>query len=261
MYSAIAIFDYDSGGLSTFVRALHVLAGICWIGLLYYFNLVQVPSFAAYGDEGRARNVSIDKLARRALWWFRWAAVVTLVLGLLIIGVTDNYMKDFMTKDSAIGLGHSGAIFVGMLLGITMAANVWMVIWKNQRAVLANAANVLAGGEADPAAAAAGRRALLASRTNFIFSFSMLWFMVGAAHIYGGFNVDSAGKAWAFVIIAVALGAIIELLALGKIGGTAATNKLLWPFESHKNALISGGVLWVVLYILSEILLKASPFK
>lgn len=260
MLSTIAIFDYDGGGLSTFVRALHVLAGIAWIGLLYYFNLVQVPSFAAYGDEGRARNVSIDKLARRALWWFRWAAVVTFVMGILIMGLTKDYMQDFMTTTSTIGLGHSAAILVGMAAGTLMMLNVWGVIWRNQKVVLANAAGVLGGAEANPAAPGAGRAALLASRANLIFSFSMLWFMVGAAHLYGGFDVNSAGKAWAFVGIAVAIGGIIELLALGLIGGKAATNKLLWPFESHKNALISGGVLWVVLYVLSEILLKTSAF-
>lgn len=260
MLSTISIFDYDGGGLGTFLRALHVLAGICWIGLLYYFNVVQVPSFAAYGDEGRARNVSIDKLARRALWWFRWAAVTTFVLGILIMGLTKDYMQDFMTKTSTIGLGHSAAILVGMAAGTLMMLNVWGIIWRNQKVVLANAAGVLGGAEPNPAAAGAGRAALLASRANFIFSFSMLWFMIGAAHIYGGFDVDSAGKAWTFVIIAVAIGGIIELLALGLIGGKAATNKLLWPFESHKNALISGAILWAVLYILSEILLKTSAF-
>jgi len=249
------IFTQD--GLSHFLRALHVLAGIGWIGLLYYFNLVQVPAFAAYGDEGKARNISIDKLARRALWWFRWAAVVTLVLGLLIIGVTENYMQDFMSDDAAIGLAHSAAIFVGMLMGILMAANVWMVIWKNQKVVLANAANVLGGGEADPNAAAAGRRALLASRQNFIFSFSMLWFMVGPAHFYGGNFDGDSGKAWTFVIIAVVIGAILELNCLGKLGGFANTNKLLWPYESHKNAMITGGLLFVALYVLTEIFLKA----
>ena len=251
------IFTQD--GLSNFLRALHVLAGIGWIGLLYYFNLVQVPAFAAYGDEGKARNISIDKLARRALWWFRWAAVVTLVLGLLIIGVTENYMQDFMSESST-NLAKNAAIFVGMLMGILMAANVWMVIWKNQKIVLANAANVLAGGEADPGAAAAGRRALLASRQNFIFSFSMLWFMVGAAHVYngGGFGENgTASNAWTFVIISVVIGGLLQLNALGKLGGTANTNKLLWPYESHKNAMITGGVLFVVLYVLSEILLKA----
>jgi uncharacterized membrane protein len=249
------IFTQD--GFSVFVRALHVLAGVAWIGLLYYFNLIQVPSFAAYGDEGKARNISIDKLARRALWWFRWAAVVTLVLGLLLIGVTKNYMEDFMSDLETNDLAHDAAIFVGMILGITMAANVWMIIWKNQKIVLANAANVLAGGEADPGAAAAGRRALLASRQNMIFSFSMLWFMVGAAHFYGGVFDGDAGGAWTFVIIATVIGAALQLNALGKLGGTANTNKLLWPYESHKNAMITGGVLFVVLYVLSEILLKA----
>lgn len=126
--------------------------------------------------------------------------------------------------------------------------------------MLANAVNLLGGGEADPNAATSGRRALLASRQNVIFSFSMLWFMVGAAHIYngGGFGENvSAGQAWTFVIIAVVIGGLLQLNALGKLGGVAATNKLLWPYESHKNAMITGGVLFVALYLLSEILLKA----
>ncbi len=249
---------FSQEGLAFLTRWLHVLAGITWIGLLYYFNVVQVPAFAAYGDEGKARNISIDKLARRALWWFRWAAVVTLVFGLLIIGVTENYMQDFMSETSAAGLPHNAAIFVGMVLGITMAANVWMVIWKNQKIVLANAANVIAGGEADPGAAAAGRRAVLASRQNMIFSLSMLFYMVGASHFFGPlYDGNDAGKAWTFVIISVVIGGILQLNALGKFGGTANTNKLLWPYESHKNAMYTAVVLWVVLYILGEILLKA----
>ena len=255
MLAGLEILDQDTG-LPVLVRSLHILAGITWIGLLYYFNVVQVPSFAAYGDEARARNVSIEKLASRALWWFRWAAVATLVMGLLILGVRKDYMKDFMTADATIGLGHSAAIFVGMLLGITMAANVWMVIWKYQKVVIANAANLVAGGEADPAAPAAGRAALLASRQNFIFSFSMLWFMVGAAHLYGAYDGDSAGKAWTFVLLSVVICGALQVNALGKIGGKAATNKLLWPYESHRNAIITGAVLWVVLYLLSELLLK-----
>jgi uncharacterized membrane protein len=256
------IFNPDTG-LPVLLRALHVLAGVTWIGLLYYFNVVQVPSFAAYGEEGKARNISIDKLARRALWWFRWASVVTLGFGLLIVGVPneagESYMKDFMSGNGVNSLPKNAAIFVGMVLGILMAANVWMVIWKNQKVVLANAANVLAGGEADAGAPAAGRRALLASRQNFIFSFSMLWFMVGAAHLYenSAFDVVESSRAWTFVIICLVISALLELNCLGKLGGTAATNKLLWPYESHKNALITGGVLFVVLYVLSEILLKA----
>jgi uncharacterized membrane protein len=145
---------------------------------------------------------------------------------------------------------------VGMLLGITMAANVWMVIWKNQKVVLANAVNLLEGGEADPGAAAAGRKALLASRQNTIFSVSMLFFMVGAAHFYGSaFAGASSGAAWTFLIIAVIVGALLEINALGLLGGTSTSNKLLWPYESHKNAIISAFVLWAGLWILSEIIL------
>ncbi|HRE03134.1 MAG TPA: urate hydroxylase PuuD [Ilumatobacteraceae bacterium] len=247
-------------GLAFGFRWLHVLFGITWIGLLYYFNMVQVPAFAAYGDEGRARNIALHNVARRALWWFRWAAVFTLGTGLLILGVTEGYMKNFLS-DSADGLprgltGHDAVITVGMLFGITMAANVWMIIWKNQKVVLANAVNLLNGGEADPAAAGAGRAALLASRQNTIFSVAMLFFMVGAAHFYNsGAFAASSGAATTFVLVAIVIGAVLECLCVGLIGGKAATNKLLWPYESHKNAIISAFVLWAVLWILSEIIL------
>ena len=235
-------------------RWLHILVGIAWIGLLYYFNLVQVPGLAAYGDEGKARNITIDKVARRALWWFRWAAIATLATGLLITGQT-NYWQNFM-NGSAAGNGHDVAISVGMVLGILMAANVWMIIWKNQRVVLANAANVLGGGEADPNAATAGRKAFLASRQNTIFSVSMLWFMVGSAHFYSGAFPDaSASDVRTYFIIAIVITALLELNAIGIFGGIKAGNKMLWIYESHKNALITSGVLWAILWILSEVML------
>jgi uncharacterized membrane protein len=235
-------------------RWLHVLVGIAWIGLLYYFNLVQVPGLAAYGDEGKARNITIDKIARRALWWFRWAAIATLATGLLITG-QENYWQNFM-NGSAAGNGHDVAISVGMVLGILMAANVWMIIWKNQRVVLANAANVLGGGEADPNAATAGRKALLASRQNMIFSVSMLWFMVGAAHFYSGAFPDATqSDVRTYFIISIVIIALLELNAIGIFGGIKAGNKMLWMYESHKNALISSGVLWVILWVLSETML------
>jgi uncharacterized membrane protein len=238
--------------LNFFMRYLHVLVGIAWIGLLYYFNLVQVPALASYGDEAKARNITLDKLARRALWWFRWAAIATLGTGILITGQPD-YWSNFYGKLSTAGIGHDAAITVGMIYAITMAANVWMVIWKNQKVVLANAVNVLGGGQADPNAAAAGRRALLASRQNLIFSVSMLWFMVGSAHFYGSaYGNATTQSAVNYTIIAVVIGAIFQLNALGKLGGTAATNKLLWPYESHKNAMITSGILWLFLWLLSE---------
>ena len=132
-------------------RWLHILAGITWIGLLYYFNFVQVPAFAAYGDEARARNIAIDKVARKALWWFRWAALSTFVTGILITIVTKDYFANEFGKQAG-GI----AISTGMLLGTIMMLNVWGVIWRNQKVVLANAANLIAGGEADPNARGRG---------------------------------------------------------------------------------------------------------
>ena len=244
--------------LGTFgLRWLHILVGIAWIGLLYYFNLVQVPGLAAYGDEGKARNITIDKVARRALWWFRWASIATLATGILITGAIENYYKDFMgITDGVNHIGHDVAISVGMVMGILMAANVWMIIWKNQKVVLANAANVLGGGEANADAPTAGRKALLASRQNMIFSVSMLFFMVGAAHFYNAaFGAATASNAWTFFAIAMAITALLELNAVGIFGGIKAGNKMLWMYESHKNALITSGILWLILWIASEVLL------
>ena len=242
---------FDQAYLGDFLlRYVHVLVGVTWIGLLYYFNLVQVPGLAAYGDEGKARMITLDKIARRALWWFRWAAIATLGTGLLITGIIENYW-------SRSGDAHKYTISIGMTLGTLMAANVWMIIWKNQKVVLANAVNVIGGAAADPAAAGAGRKALLASRQNFIFSFSMLWFMVGPAHFYpAAFPDATSSNAMTLLIIALVLIAILQINALGLLGGTAATNKLLWPYESHKNAMITGGILWLILWVASEVLLK-----
>lgn len=236
-------------------RWLHVLVGIAWIGLLYYFNLVQVPGLAAYGDEGKARNITIDKIARRALWWFRYASLATLATGILITG-QPGYWKNFLNGGGS-GNGHDAAISVGMIMATLMAANVWMIIWKNQKVVLANAANVLAGGEANADAPTAGRKALLASRQNMIFSVSMLFFMVGAAHFYNGsvFAESSSSNATTFLLISVVITALLQLNALGIFGGIKAGNKMLWMYESHKNALITSGILWLVLWILSEVIL------
>ena len=243
--------------LGTFgLRYLHVLVGITWIGLLYYFNLVQVPGLAGYGDEGKARNITIDKIARRALWWFRWASLATLATGILITGAIQNYYKDFLSDTSASGVGHDATITIGMIIGTLMAANVWMIIWKNQKVVLANAVNVLGGGEANAEAPTAGRKALLASRQNMIFSVSMLFFMIGSAHFYNGaFSKATASNAMTLLIVSLVIVALLELNAIGKFGGIKAGNKMLWMYESHKNALITSGILWFVLWVLSEVLL------
>jgi uncharacterized membrane protein len=248
---------FDQAALHNFwFRYLHVLAGIAWIGLLYYFNFVQVPGLAAYGDEGKARNITITQIATRALWWFRWASIATLATGLLIIGVLPEYMKDFMNHEGQVGANAKNvAITVGMILGITMAANVWMIIWKNQKVVIANATNVLNGQEADPNAATSGRRALLASRQNMIFSVSMLFYMVGAAHYYDSYFVATRSEAYTLLLISVVISALMQLNALGIFGGIKAGNKLLWPYETHKNAIITSVVLFVVLFVASTLTL------
>jgi uncharacterized membrane protein len=234
-------------------RWLHILVGIMWIGLLYYFNFVQVPAFAAFGDEGKARNIAIDKVARRALWWFRWAAVSTFVTGILITLVTEDYFSDGFGK-SAGGI----AISLGMLLGTIMMLNVWGVIWRNQKVVLANAANVLAGGEADPAAPAAGRKALMASRQNAIFSVSMLFFMVYKGHSTNGQLVGdlSGGKMGTFWLISLIIVAVLELNALGMMPWKTAPNKglnKLYDGPGVRNPLIAAFGLWVIFLVLTEI--------
>jgi uncharacterized membrane protein len=232
-----------------FLRYLHVLAGITWIGLLYYFNFVQVPGLAAYGDEGKARNITITQIATRALWWFRWASIATLATGLLIVSVVPDYFQNLKEAPKA-------AISVGMTLGILMAANVWMIIWKNQKVVIANATNVLAGGEANPDAATAGRKALLASRQNMVFSVSMLFYMVGTSHFYAiAFPDATSSNANIFLLISLVIIALLECNAVGLFGGVKAGNKMLWPYESHKNAIISSVVLAVVFFVLQLVLL------
>jgi uncharacterized membrane protein len=241
----LAVQLFERFGFSGALRWLHVLFGIAWIGLLYYFNFVQVPSFAEMSPA--ARNEAITKLATRALWWFRWAALGTAIFGILITGATQDYYKDFFSQ------ARGASIFLGMIIALTMLYNVWMVIWPNQRIVIANAANVIGGGQADPAAAAAGRRAFLASRQNVMFSIPMLWFMVATSHFYTVFADPGGGSVWLFLVIALIIVGVLEANALGFIGGTA-TGPVKQPYESVPNVIISGFVLWAVLWILTEII-------
>src|SRR6185436_10035677 len=160
---AAALDVFSRGGYAFLSRYLHVVVGITWIGLLYYFNFVQVPAFAEM--DAAARNNAIDKLASRALWWFRWAAVATVATGIMILLFQGGNGGKVQLTDSDYLKTTSGiSIATGVLIALTMFVNVWGVIWRNQKTVIANARNVQAGGEADPAAAAAGRKAAMASR-------------------------------------------------------------------------------------------------
>jgi uncharacterized membrane protein len=146
-------------------RWIHVLTAILWIGLLYYFNFVQMPSMPKIPDE---QKPAISKvIAPAALFWFRWAAAATVLFGLLTAGA-NGYLGHALTLQSP-----TTTIGIGMWLAMIMAANVWFVIWPNQQKVLG-----LVQADAD-AKKKAGRIAMLASRTNTMLSIPMLFCMVG----------------------------------------------------------------------------------
>lgn len=158
-------------------RWLHVLAGIMWIGLLYYFNFVQIPNMPNIPDD---QKPAIGKvIAPAALWWFRWAAMATLVTG-LILGYLNGYIHDAMSLGAMndFEVPKNTAIGIGMWLGIIMWFNVWFVIWPNQKKALG-----IVEADADTKAASA-RTAMLFSRTNTLLSVPMLFAMVSAQNLY-----------------------------------------------------------------------------
>ncbi len=158
-----------------FWRWLHVISGVMWIGLLWYFNFVQIPSMPKIPDD---QKPAIGKvIAPAALWWFRWAAMATIVTGLLL-GMFNGYLVEALTLGMVGGeFGHT-SIGIGMWLGIVMWFNVWFVIWPNQKKAL----GMVEVGADEKAAAA--RTAMLFSRTNTLLSFPMLFAMVSAQALY-----------------------------------------------------------------------------
>lgn len=165
----------DHNWFSFLFRWLHVISGVMWIGLLWYFNFVQIPSMPKIPDE---QKPAISKvIAPTALYWFRWAALATVATGLLVIS-----MKGLGALAEALALGYfAGGYFtyigIGMWLGIIMAFNVWHIIWPNQQIALG-----MVDATADEKKAAA-RIAMLTSRLNTLFSLPMLYFMVAAQNL------------------------------------------------------------------------------
>ena len=156
-------------------RWLHVLSAVMWIGLLWYFNFVQIPSMSKIPDD---QKPAIGKvIAPAALWWFRWAAMATIVTGLLL-ALGNGYLMQAMTLGLMDGVAKHTAIGIGMWLGIIMWFNVWFIIWPKQKIALG-----IVEAEAD-AKAAAARTAMLFSRTNTMLSIPMLYAMVSAQNIY-----------------------------------------------------------------------------
>jgi uncharacterized membrane protein len=156
--------------LAFFLRWTHVLSGVMWIGLLWYFNFVQIPSMPRIPDDQKPAVSKV--IAPTALFWFRWAALATVATGLLL-ALANGYLVDALLLKS----GTSRLIGIGMWLGLIMAFNVWFIIWPNQQKALG-----LVEASADEKKAAA-RIAMLTSRFNTMFSIPMLYFMVGAQNL------------------------------------------------------------------------------
>ena len=157
------------------LRWIHFLAGITWIGLLYYFNLVQ-GAFMAEAAAAAKPEVT-TKLLPRALWWFRWGAMVTLIAGLLII-INRVSQGGWEVMGTAWGI----SISIGGLLGIIMWFNVWFIIWPNQKVIIAANQKAVAEGKPVEGLGNRPRVAFLASRTNTMLSIPMLFFMGAASH-------------------------------------------------------------------------------
>ncbi|MBT5517942.1 MAG: hypothetical protein HOK33_03260 [Rhodobiaceae bacterium] len=158
-------------------RWLHVLSGIMWIGLLYYFNFVQIPNMPNIPDD---QKPAIGKvIAPAALWWFRWGAMATIVTG-LILGYLNGYIHDALSLGmmTDFEVPKNTVIGIGMWLGIIMWFNVWFVIWPNQKKALG-----IVEADADTKTASA-RTAMLFSRTNTMLSIPMLFAMVAAQNLY-----------------------------------------------------------------------------
>ena len=168
-------FTFDILFWSWVARYTHVIVGIMWIGLLWYFNFVQIPNMAKIPDE---QKPAIGKvIAPAALFYFRWAAALTILSG-LIVAHLNGYLHDAMTLSIGSGIPKHTAIGVGMWLGVIMAFNVWFVIWPNQKRALGIV-------ECDTELKAkSAKTAMLFSRTNTLLSIPMLLSMVAAQNLY-----------------------------------------------------------------------------
>ena len=168
-------FDIDRSFWSWLFRYIHVVVGIMWIGLLWYFNFVQIPSMPKIPDEHKPAIGKV--IAPAALFYFRWAALATILSG-LILGWLNGYLHESMTLGIGSGGGRNTAIGIGMWLGLVMAFNVWFVIWPNQKRALGIV-------ECNPELKAkSARTAMLFSRTNTLLSLPMLLSMVAAQNLY-----------------------------------------------------------------------------
>ena len=202
-----------------FFRYFHVLAGIVWIGMLYYFNFVQTEYFKE--AEAGAKSDAMAKLAPRALWWFRWGAMLTFLTGAYLFH-----------KIGALG-ATMPAIWVGALAGTFMFLNVWLVIWPNQQIVLG-----MKEGDGPAAAAKAG----LASRTNTLFSGPMLLGMLGNKYL--AVPIAEGGSATGLY---VALGTIVALEVNALFGGMGPMKSVMGVI--HCSLALMLAILGILLFL------------
>ena len=198
----------------------HILVGIAWIGLLYYFNFVQTEYFKEAEDD--ARKDALAKLAPRALWWFRWAAFLTFLTGLALL----HYISAKITLE----------IILGATMGTLMMLNVWGIIWPNQKIVI---------GIKEGDAAAAGPKAALASRTNTLFSVPMLMYMVYSAHAPCSYLVLND---WSSNSL------IVGLLIIFAIEANAIWGKMIPAIASVRAVITSSFILAVIFKLITDLL-------
>ncbi len=225
-------------GFLFLLRWFHFLAGITWIGILYYLNFVQTPYFAT-DLGGQARSAMVRGLLPNALWWFRWGAMFTFLTGWTIV------ITHMMTGTGSAP--YYAMILTGGTLGTLMWYNVWFVIMPRQRLAIASAEAVAGGGQANPEAAAQAPIAGRASRTNTLFSIPMLFFMGAARHLSVVDQVEPNYHAYYAVVLVLA-----ALFEWNIFKGAPALHK---PLSTVSGTIHAGLGLTLVLFIAASILL------
>lgn len=224
------LFSLD--GIMFILRWLHFFFGVTWIGHLYYFNFVQGAAMAE-ADPATKSGITL-KLVPKALWWFRWGAMWTMATGVVYLLLRGHQVGH------AIYLSSWGiSILIGAAMGLTMWANVWFIIWPKQKIIIASAAQVASGGQANPEAAKEAPKALLASRTNTLLSIPMLFFMGAASHL--PLPVTEESKLGAMVAVLALLWLLVEGNAIkGKLG----------PMQTVRGVIASGFALTGVIFVI-----------
>jgi len=222
-------------GFLFLMRWIHFMAGITWIGMLYYLNFAQTP-FLATELGGTARSPMLRGLVPNVLWWFRWGAMITFLTGWTIV-----ITKMMVGGSSSV---YYATILTGGLLGTFMWFNVWFVIMPRQYKIMANAENVAAGKPADPAAAAVAPVAGRASRTNTLFSIPMLFFMGAASHLALG---SAEPRVELYLLLVVIIAAIFE--------ANIFTGTVPKPLSTVSGTIHSGLGLTLVLFVVASLLL------